>query len=215
MFFYLPAWILLQITSHLSGLVCSVSMVVCHLPLTCTRSSSMPAVTMPSPANRYDGSTWRQITLDDSLELWSFPFPILSGQILGLRSTSSLHNCQLFALIWAKMLPTKESRPCLSLRQPALFCWPPWTHTYSTWHQVQILCISNDDSLGPIQHVGPHGGKFEYRRRKQDGTVKWYKVLCTLCWKEFSFDWSTSRQIQELMTGWHYRLANISPLSTS
>lgn len=71
-----------------------------NLPLTCTWSSSMPAVTMPSPASRYEGSTWRQITLDDSLEeIWSFTSSILSGQLLGLRFIAALRSCQLFVLI--------------------------------------------------------------------------------------------------------------------
>lgn len=38
---------------------------------------------------------------------------------------------------------------------------------------------------------GPLNGKFEYKKN-QDGTVDRQKVLCTLCWKEFSFHRSTS-----------------------
>lgn len=75
----------------------------------------MPAVTMPSPASRYEGSTWREITLDDSLEeLWSFSSPILTGQLLLLRFLSALHSCQLSMLIQTKLLPIRRAQYCLS-----------------------------------------------------------------------------------------------------
>lgn len=55
----------------------------CQLSLTWTWSSSMPAVTMPSPANTYAGSTWRQIIPEDSPEeLWSFTSSMLSRELL-------------------------------------------------------------------------------------------------------------------------------------
>ncbi|XP_023148921.1 osteocalcin 2-like [Amphiprion ocellaris] len=41
------------------------------------------------------------------------------------------------------------------------------------------------------QHVGPLGGKFEYKKN-QDGTIDRQTVICTLCWKEFSFHRSTT-----------------------
>lgn len=84
-----------------------------QLSLTCTWSNSMPAITMPSPASRYEGSTWRKITLEDSLyEMWSFSSSILFGQLL--RFTSGLHICQLFVLIQVKVLPTRRVQYCLS-----------------------------------------------------------------------------------------------------
>lgn len=109
---------------------------VIQLALTCTLSSSMPAITMPSPASRYEGSTWRQITLGDSLEeTLSFSTSMLSGELLLQRFMSGPHSCQLSVLIQTKLLPTRRAQYCnclsLSLSDcPALFCPPPWTHTY-------------------------------------------------------------------------------------
>lgn len=48
-----------------------------------------------------------------------------------------------------------------------------------------------DESLKTERPSGPLDGKFKYKT-KQDGTVDRQKVLCTLCWKEFSFHRSTS-----------------------
>ncbi|XP_061882754.1 E3 SUMO-protein ligase ZBED1-like isoform X2 [Entelurus aequoreus] len=41
------------------------------------------------------------------------------------------------------------------------------------------------------QDVGPLGGMFEYKIKK-DGSIDRQKVVCTLCWKEFSFHRSTT-----------------------
>lgn len=41
------------------------------------------------------------------------------------------------------------------------------------------------------QQLGPLDGKFEYKKN-DDGTVDRQRVLCTFCWKEFSFHRSTS-----------------------
>uniref|UniRef100_A0A3Q1EEI3 Uncharacterized LOC110960637 n=1 Tax=Acanthochromis polyacanthus TaxID=80966 RepID=A0A3Q1EEI3_9TELE len=41
------------------------------------------------------------------------------------------------------------------------------------------------------QHVGPLGGKFEYKKN-QDGTINRQTVICTLCWKEFSYHRTTT-----------------------
>lgn len=48
-----------------------------------------------------------------------------------------------------------------------------------------------DESIKTERPNGPLDGKFEYKI-KQDGTVDRQKVLCTLCWKEFSFHRSNS-----------------------
>lgn len=48
-----------------------------------------------------------------------------------------------------------------------------------------------DESIKIEKPNGPLGGKFEYKIR-QDGTIDRQKVLCTLCWKEFSFHRSNS-----------------------
>lgn len=48
-----------------------------------------------------------------------------------------------------------------------------------------------DESIKTEKPNGPLDGKFEYKI-KQDGTVDRQKVLCTLCWKEFSFHRSNS-----------------------
>lgn len=77
--------------------------------LTCSWSSNIPAITIPSPASRYEGSTWRRIIQEDSVkERWSFSSPILTGLM------SALHSC-LHVLFQNKVLPIREAHNCLSL----------------------------------------------------------------------------------------------------
>lgn len=61
----------------------------------------------------------------------------------------------------------------------------------SGWVGWPLQGTKMDESLKTERPSGPLDGKFEYKT-KQDGTVDRQKVLCTLCWKEFSFHRSTS-----------------------
>lgn len=116
-----------------------------NLPLTCTWSSSMPAVTMPSPASRYEGSTWRQITLDDSLEeIWSFTSSILSGQLLGLRFIAANFLCS----FEPKCCQLKEPNTvCLSVNLPC----PVYLHGHmrsGTNAIISNIYLITDDNSG-------------------------------------------------------------------
>lgn len=61
----------------------------------------------------------------------------------------------------------------------------------SGWLGWSLQGTKMDESLKTERPSGPLDGKFKYKT-KQDGTVDRQKVLCTLCWKEFSFHRSTS-----------------------
>lgn len=135
--------------------------------LTCTWSSSMPAVTMPSPASRYEGNTWRQISLEDSLEeMWSFSSSISSGQqplllllllLLLLGFMCGLHSCQLSVLIQTKLLVNKKS-PILFVFQcqPALSC--PicllCRHPPATWWSYPSSAPPSDKTINPCRLPG-------------------------------------------------------------
>lgn len=109
----------------------------------------MPAVTMPSPASRHEGSTWRQSTLDVSLEeMWSFSSSILSGQLLLLRFMCGLHSRQLSVLIQTKLLPTGRAQYCLSVKLPSLFHLPLWSLTCLICQRqiISVLQLITDDS---------------------------------------------------------------------
>lgn len=110
--------------------------------LTCTWSSRMPAVTMPSPASRYEGSTWRQTTLEDSLEEpWSFSSSISSGQLLLLGLLRGLHSCQLSVPIQTKALPTRRAQYCLSFSVSAC---PVLLYLFLLRSLVLFLLITDD-----------------------------------------------------------------------
>lgn len=62
---------------------------------------------------------------------------------------------------------------------------------FDCWLARNTTDTKMDESIKIEKPNGPLDGKFEYKI-KQDGTVDRQKVLCTLCWKEFSFHRSNS-----------------------
>lgn len=84
--------------------------------LTCAWSSSMPAVTIPSPASRYEGNTWKQISLDDSLdEVWSFSSPMVPGHqhllLLVLLMLLLCHQCVTKQTLYCQVEETVATNP--------------------------------------------------------------------------------------------------------
>lgn len=114
-----------------------------HLSLTCTRSSNMPAAIMPSPASRYEGITWRQITLEDSLlGTWSLNFCIFSRELLGLGVIPGLHSSCLCTLEPECCQPRDPDTVCL--------CQPALSHSADPrdlTHGYQVFILFTDDNL--------------------------------------------------------------------
>lgn len=83
----------------------------------------MPAAITPSPASRYGGVTWSQMTLEDSLVgTWSLSPPIFSRELLGLALIPGARSSSLCSL----------DPQCCQLKDPdtVCLCQPalPWSN---------------------------------------------------------------------------------------